>query len=96
VVVTGWNGVEVLGSGVVCRSVAMVGDADRLTAVWVDAFGRVEVASPLGEVGELSSGRTEHGDVSTLGQSREKDHTPKGRDGEMPEPERSSRCPPRR
>jgi hypothetical protein len=52
--VTGWNGVEVLGSGVVCRSVAMVGDADRLTAVGVDAFGMVEVAGPLGEIGELS------------------------------------------
>jgi hypothetical protein len=32
----------------------MVGDANRLAAVGVDAFGRVEVAGPLGEIGELS------------------------------------------
>ena len=62
-VVTGWSGVEVLGGDVVRRSVAMIDDADGLTAVGVDAFGGVEAASPLGEVGELSSGRTEHGDV---------------------------------
>lgn len=94
--VTGWNGVEVLGSGAVCEasrwSVMLIvwqrlgsthSAGSRLQARWVRSAS-------------FRKGRTEHGDVSTLGQSREKDHTPKGRDGEMPEPERSSRCPPRR
>ena len=57
VVVTGRGGVEVL-PGVVCRRVVPAGCADCLTAVGITAVGGVEVAGPLGEVGELSSGLT--------------------------------------